>query len=281
MKRKFLLRQKKKFKKIKNFFKNFWQDKKFRLRLFSKFKKKILIFLKIGGIKPYNYNLKIIFKNDDYVVINKEAGILIHPTKKNERQTVLNALLYYLGRLDNKGLNLPGPIIRLDRDTSGLTLFALSPQSKSFLGKKMMKKEFRKKYLVLVKGKTKKNEKIILNLNKTDNLKMEVNKNGKFAHTEYRLLKYFPKTKVSLLEVEIFTGRMHQIRVHLAYLGYPVLGDILYGEKEINQYFLDNYGLKRQFLHSYYLAFFDNHRFFKLFKSSLPENLDKIINNLE
>ena len=311
------------------------------LRFLWKYYKAIRIFLGIGGIKPYKMELDILEENDDYITLNKPAGVLVHPTKRNDPDTLLNGVLYYLNNKNiistksdskktsslrgatatkqsiatyhlirgllrqslsllprnNKSVSKksdrknPGPIQRLDRDTSGIVLFALSDKAKSELGIMMMNKKFKKIYTVLVAGHPKKQGEIHAPLSKItiegapqgfQKPRMQVDETeGKEAITKYRLLKYFKKENVSLVSVELITGKMHQIRVHFAHIGHPVVGDILYGNENINKTFLEKYMLDRQFLHAAEFSFHSKIFGEKTFISALPKELDNVIKDLK
>jgi len=249
-------------------------------------------FFGIGLIKHWNFPLDIVFENEDFILINKPAKILTHPTKKNEAQTLLNALLFHL--IKTRGLKnnyfkknkLPGPISRLDKDTSGIVLFAISDTSRSQLGKRMMKHGFSKKYQCLVQGKVSEPGEITVPLVKDPNhaTRMKVLHTShlhsedmkiKESHTLYAPLQYFPEENVTLLAVQILTGRMHQIRVHMQSIQHPIIGDILYGKKDINIHFFDQYKLDRQFLHAVEFSWDDN-----IFQAPLTEDLQYVLKKL-
>ncbi|PCI25507.1 hypothetical protein COB57_02210 [Candidatus Peregrinibacteria bacterium] len=241
-------------------------------KLFFHYWIQMRIFIGVGGIKPYKMTLHMLEQNADFIVLNKPAGALVHPTKFNDPDTILNGLLFHLGMTGNKHPNMPGPVSRLDRDTSGVILFAISKPAKSELGKIMMKRGFGKKYLTLVIGKTEQKGEITSPLIKrTDRNLMKVDENGKDSHTKFNTLFYNKEENVSFVEVEILTGRMHQIRIHMSSIGHPVVGDILYGDEKMNKHFASTYNLKRQFLHAHQLTWDD-----KKFIAPLPELCEKI-----
>lgn len=225
--------------------------------LFHKFIKPVRIFLGIGGIKPFDMPIDVVFESEDFLVINKAAGVLTHPSKRNEPNTLLNGILAHLKMEGNKHENMPGPVSRLDRFTSGLVLFSHSQKGKSRLGVKMMERGFEKKYVALVTGKVPEHGEIRASLLRIPGIsRMEINEEtGKSAHTEFFLTEYFPKENVSLVSILLHTGRTHQIRVHFASIGHPVVGDIVYGDEKVNQYFLEKHQLKRHLLHASELAF--------------------------
>ena len=235
----------------------------------------------LGGIKPWDFPLEIIHQSEDFVVINKSAGLLTHPTKRNEPDTALNALLHHLGMKGNKHHNMPGPISRLDRDTSGCILFALSKDAKSELGKLMQNRGFQKKYITLVKGEIKESGKITSPLLKDrHSRRMMAHHSGKAARTHFKRVQYFEKEDVSLVEVEILTGRMHQIRIHMKSIKHPLVGDILYGIDEVNKHFKKNYNLKRQFLHASNLSFTAHNLGEFSFQAPLSQDLETVLNQM-
>ena len=246
----------------------------------------------IFGIKPYPMELDIIHESPEYLLINKPAHILTHPTKHLDPDTMLNGVLAYL--LANPQYHytkkqirkepLPGPVLRLDRDTSGIILFALSKEAKSKFGIMMMNKQFQKIYTTLVSGKTQEKGVIDTPLKKSEHSppRMYATTDGLKSKTSFTRLAYYEKEDVSLLEVTLHTGRMHQIRVHLASIKHPVVGDILYGNTTINEKFFKNFGLKRQFLHASSLSFLDPFtKKNQQFTATLPSDLQSVCNVLE
>lgn len=246
--------------------------------LFRKIIKPFRIFIGTGGIKGFDKPLDVLFQSEDFIVINKPADILTHPTHKNEPDTLLNALLFHLGMTGNKHINMPGPVSRLDRDTSGAVMFGISKKAKQELGQTMTEQGFTKKYTALVVGKIETAGEIKKGLLKIHRERlMQINdKKGKFAHTKYAPLEYFSKENVSLIEVEILTGRMHQIRAHMNFLGHPIIGDILYGIPEQNEIFFKK-GLERQFLHCSFLSFQSDILGTHEFIAPLSEDLQQLL----
>jgi 23S rRNA pseudouridine955/2504/2580 synthase len=178
---------------------------------------------------------------------------------------------------------MPGPISRLDRDTSGIILFALSPSSKSFFGKTMEEKKFVKKYWVLVSGKTEEKGKIDIPLfhnRVTRKMEASSHEEGKKSITLFKRKEYFQRANMSFVEVELITGRMHQIRAHFSLLGFPVVGDILYGNQEINTFCEKHFSLKQNFLHAHSLSWEDSGKIFS-FESPLPKALEEMKRRIE
>jgi 23S rRNA pseudouridine1911/1915/1917 synthase len=209
-----------------------------------------------------NMPLEIISSNPDFVIISKDPGINTHsfPGQYGKTGTLLNALLYHYGEeCSISGVQRPGIIHRLDKDTSGLIIIAKNSRSMQPLQEKIAKKEIRKLYYAVVAGIIWENEGIIessIGYDADDYTKMTTMNpvEPKLAKTKYKLLQYIDD-RYSLLEIELFTGRTHQIRVHLADMGHPIIGDKIYGDPEINQEVASKYNLTRQWLHARQLIF--------------------------
>lgn len=211
------------------------------------------------------------FENEDFMIIDKPYGIAVHGGT-NQGVDFLSSLKK---SKENENLSL---VHRLDKNTSGCMLISKNYQTTSFLGKELMNRNVQKKYYALLLGTLSKD--IIEIESKIDkdnrNRKMTINNSeGREAHTKITLIKQF-KTHC-LVDVEIETGRTHQIRLHTSSIGYPVAGDNKYSEdsKQSNL----NIGLKRLFLHSYYLSFFYNKKY--EFIIDLPSDLKEVISKLE
>jgi len=202
-------------------------------------------------IKPENIEIDIVYEDSDIAVINKQAGLVVHPAHGHYSGTLVNALLYHIK--DLSGINgeiRPGIVHRLDKDTSGLIVIAKNDKVHAALTEMFQEKKIRKTYLAILKGKLNKSEgKIVTQIgrDKNDRKKMTVIDDaakGKNAITNYRVISQ--NNLFTLVKVNIETGRTHQIRVHMRHLGYPILGDSVYGRKD-NE--------KRQMLHAYKLEF--------------------------
>ena len=202
-------------------------------------------------IKPENIKIDVVYEDSDIAVINKQAGLVVHPAHGHYSGTLVNAILYHIK--DLSGINgeiRPGIVHRLDKDTSGLIVIAKNDKVHTALTEMFQEKKIRKTYLAILKGKLNKSEgKIVTQIgrDKNDRKKMTVIDDitkGKNAITNYRVISQ--NNLFTLVKVNIETGRTHQIRVHMRYLGYPILGDSVYGRKD-NE--------KRQMLHAYKLEF--------------------------
>ena len=181
---------------------------------------------------PQDMPLDIVYEDDAVIVINKPAGMVVHPAPGNPDQTLVNALLYHCHDLSGIGGVLrPGIVHRLDKDTSGLIVAAKSDDAHRHLSSQFEKHDVHKKYLALVWGDVKGNTgEIVLPVGRhtTNRKKMSTkSRHGKDALTLWKVRERFGVA--TLLEVEIKTGRTHQIRVHLSDRGYPVVGDSVYG----------------------------------------------------
>jgi 23S rRNA pseudouridine1911/1915/1917 synthase len=218
--------------------------------------------------------LEIVFENDDFAIINKDAGINTHPTpgEGGRKGTLVNALLHHFktlwirsddGNFTNpsiiNGVERPGIVHRLDKDTSGVIIIAKNDKSMHALQLKIAKRTIKKTYLALVVWKVKDQEGYIesfIGRDPYDRKKMTVTDpiNPKIAKTKFCNKWYF-HDKYTLLEVDLLTGRTHQIRVHLASIGYPILGDTKYGNEKMNQEAQEKYDLSRQWLHAWKLEF--------------------------
>ena len=180
-------------------------------------------------IKPEEIFIKVEYEDKDLIVVNKDINIVSHPGAGNTSGTLANGLAYKYPEL----VNLPrsGLIHRLDKDTSGLLIVARSIESYMILIKKMQNKEIKRRYIAFVNGQLMKNGQINqpISRHRIDRKKMAVNPSGKEAITDYEVIKNYKYA--SKVRLKLHTGRTHQIRVHMQYLGYPIIGDKTYGLK--------------------------------------------------
>ena len=238
--------------------------------------------------EPQNIPLDIVFEDEHLLVINKFAGMVVHPAPGNSQNTLVNALLYHCnGSLSGiGGVMRPGIVHRLDKDTSGLMIVAKDDYSHRFLSKAISLKKVDRVYSALVWGKpNNKIDSINLNIGRhpKDRKKMSVMKSkGRSAITDYKLIKNY--NIASLLECTLRTGRTHQIRVHLSYKDLPIIGDQLYSRRiTISKDFSDiikNFG--RQALHSRNIRF--QHPINKKileFETNLPKDIQILKKELE
>ena len=175
---------------------------------------------------PEDIPLNILFEDDDILVINKPAGLIVHPGAGNPEGTLLNALLHH----DNVFQHVPraGIVHRLDKDTSGVMIVAKSLEAHTILVRQMQARDIQRHYLALVYGRIIAGKTISTGYGRDPRhrIKMAVCANGKPAITEFTLKKRYPFT--TLLQVQLHTGRTHQIRVHMAYINHPIVGDPIY-----------------------------------------------------
>ena len=194
--------------------------------------------------------LEILYQDEHLAVVVKPCGMVVHPAAGNDDGTLVNALLFHLDSLSGIGGEMrPGIVHRLDKDTSGLLLVAKNDAAHAALSRQLSDREMEKHYRAMVYGKMKAPDGEIekpIGRSKTDRKKMAVDENGRWAKTEWKVLKEYPDR--TLLDVHIITGRTHQIRVHMASIGHPVLGDPLYGHKRMPD-------VPRLMLHAYSLEF--------------------------
>ena len=236
------------------------------------------------GILAEDIPLNIVYEDSDIIVVNKPAGMVVHPTDHGAHVsgTLVNAVLHYCKDLSGiGGEKRPGIVHRLDKNTSGLIIVAKHDKAHNYVSKQIQDRAVTKKYITLLKGHLEPMEgSIEAPLIKTHGEKdMHVSgkKKAKFALTHYKVVKYVGD--YSLVDVQIITGRTHQIRVHFASINHPVCGDEMYGDKEVNEELL-KIGLTRQFLHAAYLKFRlpKNDEVIEL-SAELPEDLGGILNN--
>jgi 23S rRNA pseudouridine1911/1915/1917 synthase len=181
---------------------------------------------------PEDIPVNIIFEDEDIVVVNKQAGMVVHPAAGNWGGTLVNALLFHCGRLaESEDEFRPGIVHRLDKDTSGVIVVAKNDRAMRSLAKQFQKRTVKKKYIALVKGRVEMDNGLVdvaVGRHPVHRLKMEAGaENSREAKTVYHVIKRFKD--FTQLEIEPETGRMHQIRVHMKHIGYPVMGDTLYG----------------------------------------------------
>ena len=209
-------------------------------------------------LKPWEYKLDILFEDDDLIVLNKPKEMLCHPTKFERDYTLSNALLFHTkGKLSNlAGDDRLGIVHRLDKNTSGLMLAAKNNEAHENLSKQIKEKTAIRKYLAIALVEFNNKEGVIdkpLLHSLKDDVKMIVSENGLEAITNYKVLEEYKGA--SLVELNLKTGRTHQIRAHLSSIGHPVFGDSLYGAKSFMRNEFYNLKTIEQLLQSYYLSF--------------------------
>lgn len=212
-------------------------------------------------LKPYEFKLDVIYEDDDLAVINKPKGIMCHPTKYEQNNTLANALVYRYGAdnlSDLSGKDRLGILHRLDKNTAGLMVIAKNNVAHQNLSNQIKTKELKRKYLAIALGEFEKTEGTIdydLVHYIKDDVKMRAVERGfgLEAITEYKVIEQFKGA--SLVELELKTGRTHQIRCHLAKINHPIFGDSLYGAKSFMRNEFYNLKTQEQLLQSYYISF--------------------------
>ncbi len=229
-------------------------------------------------LRPENIPLKIWHEDGHVIVLEKPTGLVVHPGAGRRDGTLVNALLYHFPGIEKIGLrNRPGIVHRLDKETSGLMLVARSEKAYSKLQRQFKQREVEKNYLGLVWGKISKHKGTIswaIGRHAKHGERMSVKtKKPRAAETQFEVLRRYPG--LTYLEIKPVTGRTHQIRVHLAASGHPIVGDSRYGAK------MGKRRCPRLFLHAFRLGFIhpETHESM-IFRSPLPEDLEKFLVNL-
>ena len=230
-------------------------------------------------LKPQNIPLDIIYEDDDIIVINKQKGLVVHPANGNPDGTLVNAIMAICkDSLSGIGGEIrPGIVHRLDKDTSGLIIVAKNDKAHINLSEQIKNREVKKTYIALVRGVIKENEATInmpIARSTKDRKKMAVSKDGKNAITHFKVLKRYDK--YTLIEVNIETGRTHQIRVHMSQIGYPIVGDNVYSNGK------NPFGVVGQMLYSAKLTFRHpiTNKEMNL-EAPLPEYFVEVLNKLD
>ena len=230
-------------------------------------------------LKAQKIPIEIIYEDEDIIVVNKPKGMVVHPANGNPDGTLVNAIMDICkNSLSGIGGEIrPGIVHRLDKDTSGLLIVAKNDMAHVKMSEQIKNHEVNKTYIALVRGVIKENEATIdmpIGRSASDRKKMAVTKNGKNAVTHIKVLKRYDK--YTLLEINIETGRTHQIRVHLSHIGYPIIGDYIYSNGK------NEFGVEGQCLHAKSLEF--KHPITKKemkLEAPLPKYFQDIINKLD
>ncbi|MFZ5649474.1 MAG: RluA family pseudouridine synthase [Bacillota bacterium] len=229
-------------------------------------------------VEPEPIPLDIYYEDPDVVVVNKPRGMVVHPAEGNYTGTMVNALMYHCQDLSGiNGVMRPGIVHRLDKDTSGLLMVAKNDFAHMELARQLSERRVERRYLALVHGAMKYDRGKVdapIGRHPRDRQRMAVEpRNGKPAVTHYSVIGRYGG--FTYLELRLETGRTHQIRVHMAYLGYPVVGDPRYGPAK------NPFGLEGQFLHAALLGFVHPRSGEKkVFQAPLPEELQKVLDKI-
>lgn len=232
----------------------------------------------------------ILFENDDVVVLDKPFGLTVHAGSGATLEETLagEVLAEYPALPVSNGVERPGVVHRLDKDTSGIILFAKTEGALAFYIDQWKKRKVTKAYYALVSGILEPKSGTIeapvaRDIRNRQRMSSAMNK-GKMAITHYEVVEYF-RTRAfptTLVKVKIETGRTHQIRVHFSAIGFPVVGDALYGRGPINTFFRETFGLTRQFLHAASLTFgLMGSRKKQAVVSKIPSDLQKVLDDLK
>lgn len=221
--------------------------------------------------QPEDIPLSIVYEDDDVLVIDKPAGLTVHPAPGHSEHTLVNAILAHCPELNINGSIRPGIVHRLDKDTSGLMMIAKNDVAQRDLSNQIKSRSVLKQYIVLVYGHLSPEKGVIdapMGRDPSNRKRMAVVDSGRDARTGYHVLKYFKG--YTLLEVTLETGRTHQIRVHLSAAGFPVIGDAVYG-KASNV-------VGRQFVHASRLGFnLPSNGKWVEFTAPLPKDLEEAV----
>lgn len=239
-----------------------------------------------------NKHLKITYEDENMIIVEKWPGILVHSDKKGGEPTLTDIVLSYLfdkgDYLPEKEVTFtPAPCNRLDRNTSGIVIFGKNFESLKLLNEMIRERKIKKYYFALVKGRIKDGvHEAYISKNEDDNISKvfdsrmpDTKKISMEVRTEQSCGTF------SLVELDLITGRSHQLRAHLAHLGNPIVGDAKYGDKKLNSFFVNKYGLNYQFLYAYKLIFKDcpeklSYMENKTIAESLPPIFKKIKNDV-
>ena len=231
-------------------------------------------------LKAQDIPLNVIYEDNDIIVINKPKGMVVHPANGNPDGTLVNAVMNKCkDSLSGIGGEIrPGIVHRLDKDTSGAIIVAKNDKAHIALSEQLKNHEVKKTYLALVRGIITENEATInmpIARSKKDRKKMDVDKDGKEAITHFKVLERY-KNKYTLLQINLETGRTHQIRVHLSHIGYPIIGDEVYSNGK------NEWNVIGQCLHAWKLEFIHPITGKKIsLEAEIPEYLKNLIKELE
>jgi len=230
-------------------------------------------------LKAQDIPLEILYEDKDIIIVNKPKGMVVHPANGNPDGTLVNAIMSICkDSLSGIGGEIrPGIVHRLDKNTSGAIIIAKNDKAHINLSEQLKNHEIKKTYIALVRGVVKENNATInmpIGRSKKDRKKMDVDKNGKEAITHFKVLKRY--SNCSLLEINIETGRTHQIRVHLSHIGYPIIGDDVYSNGK------NKWNIEGQCLHAKSLEFAHPITGEKMhIEAELPEYFQKILEDLD
>lgn len=229
-------------------------------------------------VDPEDIEIEILYEDKDIIVVNKQQGMVVHPAPGNYNKTLVNALLFHCKDLSSiNGVIRPGIVHRIDKDTSGVLVIAKNDNAHNMLAAQLKDHSMSREYYALVEGKFKNNYGTVdkpLGRDKKNRLKIAITENGRNAVTHYEVLERYDAS-YTLIKCKLETGRTHQIRVHMASLGHPLVGDPLYGFKK------QRFKLKGQMLHAKKLGFIHpTKNEYIEFITELPEYFQEILQKL-
>ncbi len=230
--------------------------------------------LKPYELKPEDMDIDVLYEDSDLLVVNKSRGMVVHPAPGSESGTLVNALLARCNDLSGiGGVQRPGIVHRLDKDTTGAMLVAKNDEAHQKLSKDIARRDVVREYLAIVRGNVAEDDAVIdmpIGRSTSDRKKQAVNLNGRSALTRLHVLERFGD--YTLVKLRLQTGRTHQIRVHMSYIGRPVAGDPTYGGK------LGELGLEAQALHSWRIEFTHPKTLERMsFEAEPPEDFKKAL----
>ncbi|MEG2310360.1 MAG: RluA family pseudouridine synthase [Clostridia bacterium] len=236
----------------------------------------------VAKIIPENIDLDIIYEDKDIIVLDKKKGMVVHPANGNYTKTLVNALMYsHVDELSTiNGVVRPGIVHRIDKDTTGILVVAKNDDAHKILAEQFRVHSIKRKYIALVK-KIIKDDNIDISLpigrDEKDRKKMAVTyKNSREAITHIAVIKRYYESNLTLVEATLETGRTHQIRVHMSYIGHPILGDLVYGKKD------KNFKVLTQMLHAYFLGIIHpSTGKYMEFKCNVHEDFKELLQKLE
>lgn len=228
-------------------------------------------------LTPVNLHLDIVYQDDDLAVINKPQGLVVHPASSYKGVTLVHGLLHQIKNLsDINGVIRPGIVHRIDKDTSGLLVIAKNDQTHQLLSDMLKAHEIKRTYLAVVYKPFSETKAVInapIGRSPKHRIKMAIVNDGRPAVTHFEVLDQ--NDDFALVRCELETGRTHQIRVHMAYINHPIVGDPIYGPKKV-------YGNTGQYLHAYQLAFMHPiKKEYMTFHVDIPEEFKKLLKQIK
>lgn len=239
----------------------------------------------IFELEGENIPLSIVYEDESILVIDKPKGMVVHPSKGHHSGTLVNGLIYYLGNsISHESDNIrPGLVHRIDKDTSGLLVIAKDDESHHFLSQQLEGHQMERTYVALVNGNVKENSgkiEVPLRRDSHNRLRWAAHPEGKYALTHFKVIERFKG--VSLLQLNLETGRTHQIRVHMEFIGHPIVGDPVYRKGLHHTHSPLSHYHEGQFLHAQTLKLLHpKTKEEMVFTTSLPEDFQLLLASLQ